>query len=248
MRRAGIEVVAAPCQPFSRQRRGRATEDPRSYLLLEFLRFVEALRPDFIFCENVPEARNWEGTSGSPGRDLLEALHCLNYAYRHGIVDCRDYGVPQRRARWVLTASRRGKIGWPHLTHGPGRARPWSTVSDWIGAMPPLVAGQIDAQDPIHRSANLSPRNLARIRATPVGGSRLDWPRELLLSYHTQDTSSFSDVYGRLRLGEPATAMTTRCISLSNGRFGHPTQDRAISARGGSLADIPSKLPVLWNS
>ncbi len=29
----------------------------------------------------------------------------------------------------------------------------------------------------------------------------------------------------------PASGLTTRCISLSNGRFGHPEQDRAISVR-----------------
>ena len=29
----------------------------------------------------------------------------------------------------------------------------------------------------------------------------------------------------------PASGLTTRCISYSNGRFGHPEQDRAISLR-----------------
>ena len=43
--------------------------------------------------------------------------------------------------------------------------------------------------------------------------------------------SGFTDVYGRLRWDSPAPALTTRCISYSNGRFGHPEQDRAISVR-----------------
>ena len=41
----------------------------------------------------------------------------------------------------------------------------------------------------------------------------------------------FTDVYGRLKWDSPAPALTTRCISYSNGRFGHPDQDRAISVR-----------------
>ena len=41
----------------------------------------------------------------------------------------------------------------------------------------------------------------------------------------------FTDVYGRLKWEAPAPALTTRCISYSNGRFGHPHQDRAISVR-----------------
>jgi DNA (cytosine-5)-methyltransferase 1 len=34
-----------------------------------------------------------------------------------------------------------------------------------------------------------------------------------------------------MRRDAPASGLTTRCISLSNGRFGHPQQDRAISVR-----------------
>ena len=37
--------------------------------------------------------------------------------------------------------------------------------------------------------------------------------------------------YGRLWWDKPATGLTTRCISYSNGRFGHPEQNRAISVR-----------------
>jgi DNA (cytosine-5)-methyltransferase 1 len=34
-----------------------------------------------------------------------------------------------------------------------------------------------------------------------------------------------------MRWDAPATGLTTRCNSLSNGRFGHPNQNRAISIR-----------------
>ena len=40
--------------------------------------------------------------------------------------------------------------------------------------------------------------------------------------------------------GLPASGLTTRCISYSNGRFGHPEQDRAISIReAASLQTFP---------
>jgi DNA (cytosine-5)-methyltransferase 1 len=38
-------------------------------------------------------------------------------------------------------------------------------------------------------------------------------------------------VYGRVRWEMPAPTLTGRCNSLSNGRYGHPDQDRAISLR-----------------
>ena len=38
-------------------------------------------------------------------------------------------------------------------------------------------------------------------------------------------------MYGRLRWDAPAPTLTTKCTSLSNGRYGHPEQDRALSLR-----------------
>ena len=40
-----------------------------------------------------------------------------------------------------------------------------------------------------------------------------------------------TDVYGRLWWDRPSPGLTTRCISFSNGRYGHPEQDRALSVR-----------------
>ncbi|HEX8954895.1 MAG TPA: DNA cytosine methyltransferase, partial [Burkholderiaceae bacterium] len=81
-----------------------------------------------------------------------------------------------------------------------------------------------------HRAAALSKLNLARIAATPEGGGREHWPRRLLLDCH-KGHAGHTDVYGRLAWDKPAAGLTTRCISYSNGRFGHPEQDRAISVR-----------------
>jgi DNA (cytosine-5)-methyltransferase 1 len=71
---------------------------------------------------------------------------------------------------------------------------------------------------------------LRRIRASRPGGSWADWPSELRLPCH-KAVDGYSDVYGRLQWDRPAPALTTRCISYSNGRYGHPEQDRAISVR-----------------
>ena len=81
-----------------------------------------------------------------------------------------------------------------------------------------------------HKAAKLSERNLDRIRATPEGGGERDWPEYLKLECHKGFTG-YSDVYGRMAWDSPASGLTTRCISYSNGRFGHPEQDRAISIR-----------------
>ena len=43
--------------------------------------------------------------------------------------------------------------------------------------------------------------------------------------------TGYTDVYRRMWWDRPASRLTTRCISYSYGRFGHPEQDRAISLR-----------------
>ena len=46
-----------------------------------------------------------------------------------------------------------------------------------------------------------------------------------------KDYSGRSDVYGIMDLNKPAPTITGGCLCYSKGRFGHPTQDRAISIR-----------------
>jgi DNA (cytosine-5)-methyltransferase 1 len=71
---------------------------------------------------------------------------------------------------------------------------------------------------------------LRRLRATPTGGGRADWPTELRLDCH-REHRGHSDVYGRMRWDSVAPVLTTKCTSISNGRYGHPVQDRPISVR-----------------
>ncbi|MBQ8104537.1 MAG: DNA cytosine methyltransferase, partial [Afipia sp.] len=54
----------APCQPFSKQSRTKTKGDPRRSLLLEFGRFVQHWKPDYVFVENVPGLQRVEGQAG----------------------------------------------------------------------------------------------------------------------------------------------------------------------------------------
>ena len=169
-------------------------------------------------------------------KPITDGLDRLGYDLKIGVVRSQDYGVPQRRARLVLLASTLFPVSFPDMTHGPGRQfANFTTVRDWISALPPISAGESHPDIFNHRSARLSPLNIQRIISTPPGGSWRDWPMELVPPCHRFGFSGFSDVYGRLRWDAPAPALTTRCISFSNGRYGHPQQDRAISVREAAL-------------
>lgn len=223
--------ACAPCQPFTKHHRVTEDTNGQSRLLFEFLRFVDEFKPHLLFLENVPGIAKTSGNLG-PFEQLMNTLDRWRYWRDFKEFDCWEFGVPQKRRRFVLIASRVGPISFPLSTHGPGTDNPrFSTVRDWISDLPEIQAGQEHRLVANHRAASLSNLNLQRIKATPEGGSRLDWPTILELECHGSGFKGYSDVYGRLRWDAPASALTTRCISLSNGRYGHPNQNRAISAR-----------------
>lgn len=231
----------APCQPFTKQNTTQPApdEDERIPLLSCFSRFIEECKPDVVFVENVPGLQRLNYGS-QPFASFWEMLEASGYWPACGVVPLMRYGVPQSRRRLVLLASRHGPIGLPLATHGSGAGSPrYATVRDWIGELPAIAAGENHPRVPNHRAASLSKRNLERIRATPEGGSHRCWPTRLKLRCH-EATGGYSDVYGRMSWDRPASGLTTRCISYSNGRFGHPEQDRAISVReAASLQTFP---------
>jgi DNA (cytosine-5)-methyltransferase 1 len=127
-------------------------------------------------------------------------------------------------------ASRIGSIKFPEPTHGTGRKR-YVTVRDIISKYPPIRAGQKSRLIPNHTSARLTKINLNRIKSIPKdGGTRKNLPKNLSLKCH-DNHRGHTDVYGRLAWDKVSPTLTCRCISLSNGRFGHPTQNRALSVR-----------------
>jgi DNA (cytosine-5)-methyltransferase 1 len=157
-----------------------------------------------------------------------------NYDYKYEIVDVSEYGVPQSRKRLVLLASRFGEIQLVKRTHKDNKV----TVRDVVKNLDPIKNGEVSSKDPLHRSRKLSPKNLKRIKSTPHdGGSSHSWDESLVLDCHKKETGKTyrGTVYGRMRWDEPAPTMTTQCVGIGNGRFGHPEQDRAISLREAAI-------------
>ena len=222
----------APCQPFTKQntKRPKFDQDERVPLLASFGHLVEGCRPDIVFVENVPGLQKLDSDS-QPFGGLLSRLNAAGYRVDYKPIRLAKYGIPQSRRRLVLVGSRHGTIHLPDETHGPGtQTERYDTVRDWISHLPPIQAGEEHEEVPNHRAANLSARNVARVKATPEGGGHRDWPEHLKLECH-KGFCGYSDVYGRMSWDYPASGLTTRCTSYSNGRFGHPEQDRAISIR-----------------
>ncbi|WP_227505651.1 DNA cytosine methyltransferase [Acinetobacter calcoaceticus] len=222
----------APCQPFStyaRSSKQRLTgKDHRWDLLTSFGQIVSEVKPDFVTMENVPGLAEEQVF-----KDFLSLLVKYDYNIDFQLIFCPDYGMAQTRKRLVLVASRICPIFLPQPTHSPAS---YQTVYDVIGHLPPIIAGQIHPEDPLHRSSALSDINLKRIKASKPGGTWLDWPVDLRANCHKKISGiTYPSVYGRMSWDEPAPTITTQCNGYGNGRFGHPEQDRAISLREAAI-------------
>ncbi len=75
-----------------------------------------------------------------------------------------DYGVPQRRRRLILLASRFGPIRLIGKTHVKE-----VTVRDVIYDLPPIGAGEKNLNDRLHVALALSDKNIQRIRCSLPG-------------------------------------------------------------------------------
>ena len=233
----------APCQPFSLQNNKSDKEhDIRKDLGFETVRIIAELENTgyslaSVFIENVP---GFEQTD--IWKDIENSLLRLGFSLRAAVVNFANYGIPQNRKRFICVAHKGYSFfRFPPETHGVGRL-PLKTVRQAFEGLSKIGAGQECEKTPNHKTRALSPLNLARIAHVPKnGGSRTSFPEELVLECH-KDFKGHKDVYGRMKNDMPSPTVTTRCISITNGRFGHPTQNRGISLREAArLQTFPDK-------
>jgi DNA (cytosine-5)-methyltransferase 1 len=226
-----VLVGCAPCQPFSahtNKSRERQAENSRWRLLDSFGKLVEEVKPDFVSMENVTNLKNQDVYKA-----FVATLEKSGYKVTPNIVYCPNYGVPQKRKRLILLAS---KFAKPRLIEPTHTKETYKTTRDEIGWLPEISAGETSLSDPLHRSPSMNQTMLARIKQSLPNGTWLDWDKELRTACHQAESGqSYKSVYGRMTWDEPSPTITTQFYNFGTGRFGHPEQDRAISLREGAL-------------
>lgn len=235
-----------PCQGFSNLGK-RNPDDSKNLLVLQYVRLIEELQPNFILMENVP------GMSKSVGKKIFQQVLTRLAPLYHidqGVLNAADYGVPQLRKRLVLHGVRRpiydvlrnivhkeniSFLPKPSFYEYPnGRQRKWVCVDDAISDLPPIAAGEKFPENKIcnHVTHRLSVTNLKRIKAIRAnGGNRQGIDDKYELECHKKVGGGHTDTYCIIDSSRPAPTMTSGCTVISKGRFGHPTQNRALSVR-----------------
>lgn len=233
-------VACPPCQGFSSIRRG-GEDDIRNELVFEYMRLIKELKPDFLLMENV------SGMTSKKGKvifDIFVKEIVKDYNISYDVLNAADYGVPQTRKRLVLHGIDKllfktlnlKEVELPKKTHSKEREDnicPWVN-SDVILGLPSIQAGDsYEGEQPIynHIANGLSELNITRIGIIRKGtGSRDSLPEDLVLDCHKK-SSGHGDVYGILDISKPSVTLTGGCMTFSKGRYGHPFEDRALSAR-----------------
>lgn len=238
-----VDVLAAcaPCQPYStmgHSRDGETADHEKWGLLDRFKRIVEYVEPDIVVMENVLQVRHDETYVAFEER-LEELGYALN-APENRNVYCPAYGIPQKRKRWILLASKEEGVELPDPPYTDESEYP--TVRETIDHLSPLQAGEVHPGHKLHRARKLSDKNLERIRNMEPGGDWQLWEErglnQLLADCHTRESGrTYKAPYSRMRPDEPAPTITTQFYNYGSGRFGHydTDQDRALSLLEGAL-------------
>lgn len=190
-----------PCQLFSRLHQKQPGGD---HVIYSYLKLVRRIRAPYVVFENVPQITAYSDVWSS----FTGTLRGAGYNIWSEVVNAADFGVPQNRKRLLVIATLEGSIAPAR------RPRRHQTVREAIADLPfedPTIAN--------HTAMEMSDANRARIRRTKKDGGN-----------HRQGRT-FSDSYSRMFWDKAAPTITTRCVSFSNGRFGHPEYHRALTVR-----------------
>ncbi|HII81631.1 MAG TPA: DNA cytosine methyltransferase [Methanosarcina sp.] len=244
-----IFIACSPCQFWTKISTEKEKSKETKDLLVQFQRFVEWFKPGYLVVENVPGLKKHKKEKVLEG--FITFLREESYELDDGFIKANNYGVPQTRERYLLMASRVSD----RITLPAEEPDENLILRNFIGThngFPAIDAGHRDNSDFMHTAANLSEKNKRRIRITPKdGGDRSNWKDnpELQIDAYKGKDHIFRNVYGRMYWDKPASTITTKFHSLSNGRFGHPEEDRAISLReGATLQTFPKDYKFIGSS
>jgi DNA (cytosine-5)-methyltransferase 1 len=128
---ADIVAGGFPCQDLSQAGRTAGIRGEQSGLIGELFKRLNPSRPNprWLVLENVSFMLHLDGGAGM--RYLVDSLEGMGFAWAYRVIDTRAFGLPQRRRRVILVASRRDdprdvlfadEAGEPERPYRPGVA------------------------------------------------------------------------------------------------------------------------------
>ncbi|MGK4128492.1 DNA (cytosine-5-)-methyltransferase [Ligilactobacillus saerimneri] len=232
-------VGGPPCQGFSLKGKKLGLNDPRNFLFVEYLNIVNELQPEVFVIENV---KTLLSTSAGWFKDqITQRIQQMGYTVSVGIMNSKDFGVPQARQRAIFICSKEKQIPLPSPN-----SKQIVTVRDAISDLAYLNSGegsfkqnyknkpQSDYQALMrtnsnalynHKASNHKQIAIDKLKLIPPEKGKEYLPKELL------GRQKFKSTWGRLVWDEVSPTIDTRFDAASNGKNNHPFLNRAITPR-----------------
>jgi len=128
-----VIVGGFPCQGFSQANMKRKSDDPRNKLYLEMIRVIRDKQPKYFIAENVRGILSLD--KGKVIEQIVSDFNELGYEVKYDLLNCADYGVPQKRMRVIILGVRKDipndLVFPPSPTHSAKPSiglKPWITV------------------------------------------------------------------------------------------------------------------------
>lgn len=213
-----ILIGGPPCQGNSDLNNHTRRSDPRNLLYLRMIRCVEITRPRFLIIENVPGVQH----DTHNVVDIAKAeLKKLGYHVDSGVINMSDIGVPQKRKRFFLIASREKNVS---ILRATKLHETEERTVQW--AIEDLLVTQNDTV--FDTPANSSATNRKRIDYL-FDNDLYDLPNSERPDCHRLKKHSYTSVYGRMYWDLPSPTITGGFGSNGQGRFVHPKCRRTLT-------------------
>jgi DNA (cytosine-5)-methyltransferase 1 len=213
VREPALLLAGPPCQGHSALNNHTRHDDPRNDLYVAVARAAEVFEPRAVIVENV---RGVGSDRRSAVARCQAALQQLGYEVVAKRLDLHALGVPQRRIRHVLVATRARPFAFD-LPQRSGHDVAWA-IDDLLG---------VEATTPFDTAATATAVNQARIDWL-FSRDRYDLPNSRRPLCHRSD-HSYRSMYGRLRWDAPAQTVTSGFGSMGQGRYVHPKERRTLT-------------------
>jgi len=205
-----------PCQGHSNLNNHSRRNDPRNFLYLRTIRFIQLTKPKYFLIENVPAVIHSQENIITKSMLLLENF---GYSTREVVIDFMRLGIPQSRKRHVIFGSLNGDLD--RVIDGiytEQRATLADVLSDLVI---PTETSVFDTP------SKMTKENLLRAEYL-FNTDCYDLPNELRPPCH-QGKHSYKSMYGRLKWNDVAQTITSGFGSMGQGRYIHPLKKRVIT-------------------
>ncbi len=235
-----LVVGGAPCQPYSNMGKKEGKNDKSNGdLFLEFVRMVKGIKPRGFIFENVTGITQQKHNEVI--NYMIDSFKGTGYGISHSILNSANYGVGQRRERFILLGIKGvNNPAFPLPTHFKDEKSwdiftkdfnykpvssplPWVTLADVLKRIPKNYKKRKD-----YAVMNISDMVVERMKLIEQGQNFKVLPNKMRPNCWKSGKHQGNDTFGRLYSNQPAVTIRTAAYNPAKGMYIHPTENRGL--------------------